>query len=247
MKRILSGMGTLFAWAFGLLIIVAVLPVVLVAVAIFGSINLYAGLWTRIRHDPKRDDSFDRFAVKNWSEETTKDGFIDAFKAISGAISELGGADPGEIEYQGFDVFDDPDSIKGWSDLTIIQTLSSKHAQIRLRFDFGVYYNEYRKERIVTTSDEDDCCGDHPHIVATVIKPDLHTKRHFTLSSSEDIWAVISFLRGQVKFTHKGGQLWMYVPECNAWLVQYHINKSNYGVRASFDNLVAHQYGRDKA
>ncbi len=83
-----------------------------------------------------------------------------------------------------------------------------------------------------------------PPITATFIRPELHTKREFTIQTLQDAWAVISFLRGDTKFTQTG-QLWAYIPEHSIWLVQYKNNCSDYGLRRTFINSTARKYRRD--
>ena len=246
-KKTLSLLGTLVGGFFILLFLIAMSPIIIGALVIFGSIAIYSWLWARIRHDPKVDLNINTLPPEEWGTATTKEAFTDAFDAVVKTITELSHAQRSKKEFSGFSFFDRPDPTIDWTDLNISQDLHTEHARLRLSFDFGAYYNESSGKIFVDTRDGDDHLpGSLPPILATIVEPKLHIERRFMIHSCEDLWTVVSFLRGKIKFTHEGGQLWAFIPEHDVWLVQYKINKSDYGLRAKFENNIACEYNFDR-
>ncbi len=241
-KKVMSGLGVLVVGLFAILLLLVFLPIIIVML----SIEWYARLWAWLRHDPKRDLAIEGLMSDEWTEAETGEEFVREFKKLSDKIVGMSEAVAGEIEHEGFSILNEPSKKIDWTELGISQTLRTAHAEVALSFPFGAYYSEHRERILVSTNDGDDQCGaGFPPVEVRIIKPKFHIARSFAISTYEDVWKVISILRGKERFTQKEGQLWSYIPEHRVWIVQYKINKSDYGLRSEFKGKMAHKYFRD--
>lgn len=245
-RKMRTCLGYLLGVPLVAIILLAFLPLIVLVVTIFGTIELHTKLWMWLRHDPKCELEIKDLEDTNWGEAETKDDFVSIFKLVSDTIAKLSHAKQGDIAYDGFSVFDAPDQIKEWAQLNMSQTLRTEYAEIRLTFDFGTFYCEGQKKVIVGPENGDDECDNLPPITAEVVKPDAHIERNFMINSIYEIWAVVCLLRGDAKFTTITGQLWAYISEHNVWLTQYKADNSDYGLRSEFKDQTAHKYGYDK-
>lgn len=247
MKRVLSIIGMVLAYVlffFGLIIIA---PFAIVIIIFFHLSEFYEKLWQKKRHDPQADLTIKKLDDENWMEVRSKDGYVDAFHRVSGTIAELSLAKKSKTEYEGFHIFNEPDKDIGWSKLQMRQTLMSKHAEIRLVYNFGADTDDDTGELWVRGDDYDERNGEtFPAIDVEVISPKLHTKRKFRTNTYNDVWAIAALLRGDIKFMGHQGQLWAYIKEHKVWLVQYRVNQTDYGLRAKSTNAVAYKYRHDK-
>ena len=248
MKKILSVLGNLTAGFFGLLFVILFSPLIIGSIIYFGVPQIYAWAWSRVRHDPKKKIIIKDLTDESWGDAETKEEFVGSFEKLSDRLAEMSGAKQDKLRRNGFEVFDSTTPhYRNWADLSLAQTLDSKHAKILLELDFGAIPSKDKKSlQIMMTDDEDQCGTAFPPVVATVLEPRLHTKRKFTLVSDREAWIVICFLRGDVKFAQPSGQLWALLREHGVWLVQYKADKFEYGLRNEFNNTLAKQYGRDQ-
>jgi hypothetical protein len=241
-KKILVGSGILISVAFAIVLLFVLSPIIIGMI----SVSLYERLWAWLRHDPKRDLAIEGFISDEWPAAETGEEFTREFEKLSDRITEMSKAVAGEIEHKGFSIFNGPRPKTDWTTMGLSQMLRTEHAEVTLSFDFGAYYSEHQGKIIVGTEDGDNQDGaGFPPVVMHVTKPKFHIARSFTIRAYEDVWMVIGILRGKEKFTQKEGQLWSYIPEHKVWIVQYKLNKSDYGLRTEFSGKVAHKYSRD--
>ena len=134
MKQLLKLIGTALQWLIMAVVLLLFAPLIILALICFALDAAYEKMWSLIRHDPKKDITIKKLEDDAWPSAKTKDDFIDAFKNISNKLAELANASQGDIEYKGFKVFETPSEITKWADLELAQTLTTEHAEVRLRW-----------------------------------------------------------------------------------------------------------------
>lgn len=215
--------------------------------AAFWSVEQYTKLWRRLRNDPRRNLTIPELDDSGWPDADTIEQFTASLEKLSSTIAKMSGAKLGETQIKGLGILDKPPDKVERASITICKTLISVNAEIGLSLELGASAKEGTGELLISLEDEEDRCGSYfAAAKAEITKPKLHYERDLILSSPEDVWVVISFLRGTVKFTHERGQLWAHILEHDVWLVQYKLNGKDYGLRNSFKNSLARKYGYDR-
>lgn len=244
LQNIGSKLGDAVAIALTVILLIVCLPIIILAIVGFGALELYTKLWQRLLYDPRLSlDVRDLYYTDSLSNNNYQ-SLVSAFEKVAATMARLAQAEQSDKKYEGLDIFDNPPQEDGWSPVDLEMTLKTQHATVQLSFSFGAVVQEGQIV-YVGLEDDDDCATDLLPIRVKVLAPNLHIKRRFTLYSAYDFWAVVSLLRGQVKFTLSDGQLWAYVPEHTIWLAQYKPNGSEYGLRTKFCNARARKYWYD--
>ncbi len=244
MKKALSIVGNILLGLLIMFFTIIAIPIAIVALIIIGPMILYGWIWEKIRHDPQRKLVIKELRDDSWQDADRREQFILAFEAACDTLAKLANAKQSSTRQAGFEAIDGDDDGNS-ANVSLERIIESKHAELKLSFEFTITKNA-KNEEIAVNIDEDNCGEYMPAIEVEVVKPSLHIRRTIMLDSDEAAWVVIGFLRGDVRFTHQQGQLWVYVPEHDVWIVQYKNDKDSYGLRPAFTNKVARKYGYDK-
>lgn len=244
MKRAVSLVGTIFAYLLFVGMFILLLPFTLTAILVISTLEWYGKLWQRIRHDPVREITIDGIFDPEWAEVNSREGYVEAYKRVSDAIAKLSSAEKSEIQYDGFDVFDNPDTKLQWNDLAMLQTLTTQYAKVRLSLEFGVKIEDNEFYVSEEEYDERSSFDGFPDLIAEIIEPKSLLRKKRTLRTYQDIWVIVAILRGDVKRTRR--QLWVQIPEYEIWMVEYKINGSDYGYRLNFANGTTRKYWFDE-
>lgn len=247
MKKALSVISTGCTYFFGALLFLAFLPLIIPIVLFMLASGSYVALWSWVRHDPKRNIEIQDLVDETWHKVKTEAGFVKAFERFSDKLAHLSGAKQEKIICEGFDILEHKPSKLDWTEFTITQILKTKHAEVALSLVIGAYISEDGQLHVELPSSDDHDESSWPPATARIIAPSLHVERHFTLRSSQSVWAVIGLLRGEATYAQPSGQLWIRIPEHDVWMVQYKINGDDYGLRKNFSHSLARQYGRDQS
>ncbi|HSX33493.1 MAG TPA: hypothetical protein VLF91_04105 [Candidatus Saccharimonadales bacterium] len=247
MKKTLAAIGNTCAYLFAVVLVILLSPGIICLLIFFLTPRVYAWLWARLRHDPRRPLEIQDLPNEVWKEADTKDDFLNAFNELGLRLARLADAKQGTLHISESKASSgtQPDQADTIQCTSLRQTLRSKHARITLSLELETFH-EKDGELHVYMADVDAYSGtSFPPATVEILEPRLHTKREFMLEAFESVWVVISLLRGDVTFTQPGGQLWAYIPEHQVWIVQYKANKPEYGQRAIFANATARRYSRD--
>lgn len=244
---VIKFLGAVLEWAFIIVVIAGLSPLILTVYLCYATYAGYDKLWSILRGDPSVKMVIENLKDEAWERAQTKEDFIEAFTKLTHKITALSDASASPLEYKGFEYFDNPQHDIDWIDLELAQTLKTKHAEVRVSLDFGAVPESGESGFYVGMTDGDEQSGTlFPPVSIEVVKPSHDgAKVAFTLYGSDSVWAAVSILRGDVKFAGTRRQLWAYVSEYDAWLVQYKNHGSDYGIRKTFTGFVAHKFRFD--
>lgn len=245
MKNLLLQIGAALWILLGVIIVLIFIPLIIIAFIIISSAALYENIWKKLRHDPKVNLSIKELGDINWEDAKTADEFVSAFEKYLDVIAGLSSAKQGKLEYDGFEILENPSEEIKWTPLALRKSLRTASHELRFELNFGVSKSKNDKDAVLRLDRlDEECVTPVLPIDFVFVRPQV--RRTFTLMSMEGIWMVIGFLRNDTQTTYKG-QLYTYIPEHNLFLVQYKNNMNDYGLRSKFYRVsTAHKYRYDK-
>lgn len=158
MKKILSAIGTFFSVGFVMALLLVLSPIIIGVLITSGSINLYEKLWVFIRRDPTRKLAIPELHDDSWATADTQDALTTSFTKLSTALSTLSRAKQEKIVQAGFEIFEKSDLKNERAELSLSQTLTSKHASVNLSYDFVASFRD-GKVLYVGPEDGEEQCG----------------------------------------------------------------------------------------
>jgi hypothetical protein len=190
-----------------IIFVICTVPVIIPLLVILSTPRLYVWLWARIRHDPECDatiheiepESAEGIDCTDTITATKQATYVTtAFELLSGTLATLSGAVQGELIRDGFSILREPHPSPGTVHLNLMQTLTTNHAVIILSYDYSVVIGRATLSVPYTIIREDDRGESFfLHIHASVKKSVLPVTYHFTTKRYEDVWAIVSILRGK--------------------------------------------------
>ena len=177
MKKLISLLATVFAFVFGIALLIPFLPIIIVMLLFIGGDFCVTWLWERLRHDPRQvitiKDIWDN-ALQN--DINTQEEYIVAFDKFSSLVANYSHATKTEIAYEGFEIFNKLPKELQWTPIKLSRTLMTKHATIELSLDLGIRINN---GNLLIMPDCDDDCSSALHVNAKVIKPITRSDKVF--------------------------------------------------------------------
>lgn len=239
LKKILTAIG-------GVLLLIAVLPIVIIGLSYWGSLALLRHIFKKLRHDPEvkfeslvsipvvDSDIDDEVILKNAQEYSEK---------LTATIANQGNAVAGVVRTNV-----DRKFIDDQRTITSTRTVKSTTAKI----DFKLILKQHQDSHGVVTTEEPEGGDDFAlagKIRASVVLTDKSVTKSLELIIGYDHEAAIfciAILNGDVRLNERTGQVWVYIKAQDIWMVKVSASPDRwFGYRSEYGQKKARIYWLD--